>query len=247
MAATGPATERGSKAANRPLDRRDIFAAHPLFEGLGPTAIEALAGRARVERMRRGKTLFRKGDPGSSLMAVLQGRIKICVAAPSGREAVLNLIGPGQVFGEIALLDAGPRTADAVALAETELLVLERRDLLPLMRAHPDIALRIMAVLCRRLRKTSEQVEDAFFLDLAGRLAKALLRLAAGEAEGAAGPVVLEVTQRQLAEMTGASRESVNKQLKAWQRAGLLRLAKSRIEIRDRERFAARLEGHGIV
>lgn len=237
MTVAGGVRSAGRGDEVRYVDRREIFAGHWLFQGLAPDAIAALVARTRLQRARRGKTIFRKGSEGTAMMAVLQGSVKICVASAKGREAVLNIIGAGQVFGEIALLDGGPRTADAVAQTDCDLLVLERRDLLPVLRANPDMALRIMAVLCRRLRRTSEQVEDAFFLDLPQRLAKTLLRLAAESAQEGGAPAdddaAIAITQRQLGEITGASRESVNKQMKAWEAAGLIRLAKAHVEVVD--------------
>jgi CRP-like cAMP-binding protein len=209
------------------VDRRDVFAEHAFFRGLAPRALDELVARSRIERCRRGKTIFRRGAPGSAMMAVLRGGVKICTVSPGGKEAVLNVIGPGQVFGEIAVLDGGPRTADAVALRDSDILVLDRRDLMPVVRANPDLAQRLLEVLCQRLRKTSEQLEDSFFLDIAGRLAKTLLRPGAGGGQ--------TLTQRELGEMIGTSRETINKQLHAWQREGIVRVKKGEIEIRRPE------------
>lgn len=209
------------------VDRRDVFAEHAFFRGLAPRALDELVARSRIERCRRGKTIFRRGAPGTAMMAVLRGGVKICTVSQGGKEAVLNVIGPGQVFGEIAVLDGGPRTADAVALRDSDILVLDRRDLMPVVRANPDLAQRLLEVLCQRLRKTSEQLEDSFFLDIAGRLAKTLLRPGSG-----AGGGQTTLTQRELGEMIGTSRETINKQLHAWQREGIVRVKKGEIEIR---------------
>jgi CRP/FNR family cyclic AMP-dependent transcriptional regulator len=214
------------------LDRREIFAEHAFFRGLAPRALDELVMRSRIERCRRGKTIFRRGAPGTAMMAVLKGSVKICTVSLGGKEAVLNVIGPGQVFGEIAVLDGGPRTADAVAMVETDLLVLDRRDLLPVVRGHPDLAQRLLEVLCGRLRRTSEQLEDAFFLDIAGRLAKTLLRPGANATARGGGLVIAPLTQRELGEMIGTSRETINKQLHAWQRQGIVRVKKGEIELR---------------
>src|SRR5262249_26345289 len=159
------------------------------------------AGYARVERFRKGATIFHKGDPGSGLMAVLAGEVKISVPSAEGKEAVLNVIPAGSVFGEIALLDGRPRTADAVATEDCDVLVLDRREFVPLLRANPDLALRLMELLCGRLRRTSEQVEDVMFLDLEGRLAKALLRLAGEQGRGGAPATQVRITQRELGQM----------------------------------------------
>lgn len=226
------ATHAGAGDQIRYVDRREIFAQHAFFRGLAPQAIDELVARSRIERCRRGKTIFRRGSPGTAMMAVLRGGVKICTVSRSGKEAVLNVIGPGQVFGEIAVLDGGPRTADAVALAESDILVLDRRDFLPVVRAHPDLAQRLLQVLCARLRRTSEQLEDAFFLDMPARLAKVLL---AAHAAGPGGMAQTQLTQRELGEMIGTARESVNKLLHAWQREGIVRILRGAIEIRRTE------------
>ena len=231
-------TPSGSaRDAVRAIDRREIFAQHAFFRGLAPAAIDELVARSRLERCRRGKTIFRRATPGTAMMAVLSGSVKICTVSRGGKEAVLNVIGPGQVFGEIAVLDGGPRTADAVAMVDSDLLVLDRRDFLPVLRANPDLAQRLLEVLCARLRKTSEQLEDAFFLDMAGRLAKALLSARVAGPGGGAPQAPL--TQRELGEMIGTARESVNKLLHSWQRQGLVRIGRGAIEIRRPEALRA--------
>jgi CRP-like cAMP-binding protein len=137
------------------------------------------------------------------------------------------------VFGEIALLDGRPRTADAVAVEDCDVLVLDRREFVPLLRANPDLALKLMELLCGRLRRTSEQVEDVMFLDLEGRLAKALLRLAGEQRRGDARTALVRITQRELGQMIGMSRESTNKALRDWQRRGWVRLVKGGVAIRS--------------
>ncbi len=218
----------GGGSEVRYVDRREIFAQHAFFRGLAGDAIDELVARSRIDRCRRGKTIFRRASPGSAMMAVLRGSVKICTVSRNGKEAVLNVIGPGQVFGEIAVLDGGPRTADAVALVDSEILVLDRRDFVPVVRGHPDLAQRLLEVLCGRLRKTSEQLEDAFFLDMPGRLAKALL----GARAGAGGAGQIQLTQRELGEMIGTARESVNKLLHSWQDRGIVMLRRGSIAIR---------------
>lgn len=228
MNATGSRSGAGNDV--RYVDRREIFANHAFFRGLAEAAIDELVARSRIERCRRGKTIFRRASPGTAMMAVLRGSVKICTVSRNGKEAVLNVIGHGQVFGEIAVLDGGPRTADAVALVESDILVLDRRDFMPVVRAHPDLAQRLLEVLCGRLRKTSEQLEDAFFLDMPGRMAKALL--AAQTGDGAGGVMQVQLTQRELGEMIGTARESVNKLLHTWQSQGIVSLRRGAIAIR---------------
>src|SRR5262249_27374294 len=144
----------------------------------------------------RATSIFAKGDPGSSLFAICRGTVKISVPSVDGHDAVFNLIGKGDIFGEIALLDGRPRTADAVAITDCELFIIERRDFLPLVREEPDIALKLIEILCARLRHTTEQAENLMFLHLPGRLAKTLLRLSDGN--GLAGERKVAVTQKEL-------------------------------------------------
>ena len=236
-----PPQRAGAGNEVRYVDRREIFVQHAFFRGLADAAIDELVARSRIERCRRGKTIFRRASPGTAMMAVLRGSVKICTVSRNGKEAVLNVIGPGQVFGEIAVLDGGPRTADAVALVESEILVLERRDFMPVVRAHPELAQRLLEVLCGRLRKTSEQLEDAFFLDMPGRMAQALLAAPAGESAG--GVMQVQLTQRELGEMIGTARESVNKLLHAWQNQGIVALRRGAIAIRKPDALKRLAEG----
>src|SRR6185312_9686698 len=141
----------------------------------------------------------------------------------TGKTTTFNLITPGQIFGEIACLDGGERTASAVAVEDSELIVIERRDLLHLIREHPDVAVRLIEILCGRLRKTSEQVLDIAFLGLPERLAKVLLHLHR-RSLNAPQPGKIRITQREISQMIGVSRESANKELRGWQRRKWLRL-----------------------
>ena len=150
---------------------------------------------------------------------------KISVPSADGKDAVFNLVGEGEIFGEIALLDGRPRTADATAMTDCELMVIERRDFLDLVRSQPEIALKLMEVLCARLRHTSEQVEDVLFLDLPGRLAKILLQLTETAKLSQARRVA--ITQREIGQMIGMSRESTNKQLRDWEDRNWVRGARA--------------------
>ncbi|HJS30960.1 MAG TPA: Crp/Fnr family transcriptional regulator [Alphaproteobacteria bacterium] len=225
-------------------DRRIIFRRHPLFAHLADADVDQLLRYARIERHKAGRTIFLKGSPGHGMMAVLSGQVRISAPSPEGKEIVLNLIGPGEVFGEIALLDGHDRTADASAMIDCELLVLERRDFIPFLERHPEVCIRLMEVLCARLRRTSEQVEDVLFLELPARLAKTLLRLAKehGHTTPAGQVIDLKLSQRELGNLTGATRESVNKQLKEWERDGILRLENGAIVVTSASRLEALAE-----
>jgi CRP/FNR family cyclic AMP-dependent transcriptional regulator len=226
----------GAIAALRSLNWRDFLRSHPLLSALGADLVDRMSARAVVRKIKRGAAIFRKGDPGNSLFAVRSGSVKISAPSSEGKDAVLNVLGPGGVFGEIALLDGGPRTADAVALSDCELLVLERRDFLPLVKERPDALLKLIELVCGRLRHTSEQVEDIVFLDLPGRLAKTLLKLSQ-EAPGAGRKI--QITQREIGQIIGMSRESTNKQLRAWESRKLLKIERGGIIILKPEALAA--------
>ena len=208
----------------------DLLRAHALFGKLPPRSLEQLGSYVTTRRVRKGTTIFVKGDPGAALIAVLKGTVKITVPAADGRETVLNLIRPGELFGEIALLDGQPRTADASAAEDCELMVIERRDFLPFMRSEPDVAVKLIEVLCARLRRTSAQVEDVTFHDLPTRLAKALVDLAErGKVDGQ--PARIKITQRELGQMIGMSRESTNKQLRAWEKRKWVALERAALTV----------------
>ena len=222
----------------RTLDKREILRNHPIFGGLGPELLDQLSSYAIRQTVKRGTEIFTRGDPGTSLLAVCSGTVKISAPSPGGRGAMFNLITQGEIFGEIALLDGLPRTADATALTDCELMVIERRDFVPLVHGRPEIAIKLIEVLCGRLRHTTEQLEDIMFLDLPGRLAKALLQLAKDTQPTSRGHLIT-LTQRDLSEIIGISRESTNKQLRAWQERNWIQLEHGRIMILEPGALAA--------
>lgn len=208
-------------------EKSALLGRHPLFRELGGEVLGRLATYATTRTVARGTTLFAKGDPGDCLFAVVKGAVQVTVPSAEGKNAVVNLIGEGGILGEIALLDGQPRTADAVAFTDCTLLVIERREFVSLLKSNPDVMLRLLEVLCGRLRRTTEQVEDLMFLDLKGRLAKTLLRLAAmAKPDG-----TIEISQSDLGQFVGLSREMINKQLQVWAREGLIRLDRRRITL----------------
>ncbi len=220
----------GSKLSRRTFDKRAVLRDHPIFGALGPELIERLSSYGISRTVSRGTSIFSKGDPGTSLIAVCSGIVKISAPSVAGRGAVFNLITTGGLFGEIALLDGLPRTADASAITDCELLVIERRDFIPLVHEQPELGLKLIEVLCARLRHTTEQLQDVMFLELPGRLAKALLALV--PPSGAAGHKHrISLTQRHLSEMIGMSRESTNKQLREWERQKWIQLERGGIVI----------------
>ena len=222
-------------------DRRRLFEGHPLFGILGSDDVDALMAYARFERYPAGRRVFAKGEPGRSMMAVVEGSIRISTTSSNGREVVLATFNAGEVFGELALLDGGERTADATAISDCGVLVIDQRDFIPFLRERSDLCIGLLRLLAQRLRRTDELVETALFDRLESRLAKTLVRLAreAG-ANGDARPrCELRVSQQELSSIIGASREHVNKQLRTWQRVGLLELGKRLVVVRDLDALEA--------
>jgi len=216
-------------------EKQKLFEGHALFGILAPGDVDALLSRARFEHYPTGRLIFAKGSPGRSMMAVLSGSIRISTTAPNGREVVLAILNAGEIFGEMALLDGGERTANAIAMGDCDLLVIDQRDFIPFLKSRNDLCIGLLRLLSQRLRRTDELVETALFERLESRLAKALVRLASdsGPGNGPKPPFQLSVSQQELGDIVGASRENVNKQLRAWQRAGLLGLGKRLVVIRD--------------
>lgn len=217
----------------------ELLVAHPLFSGIDPGAIERLCRFMHLVQARKGKALFRKGDPGSFLMLVVEGAVKIVSTTADGHEGLLNVIKVGGVFGEIALLDGEPRTADAIAAADCSLLVMDRRDVIPFLEKNPKIAVHLIGALCKTLRRVSDHLESVMFLDAPARLARALLRF-----NGEQGDTVA-LTQRELGQAIGSARETVNQQLQSWQSQGLVRLEKGRVVILDPQAIENISEGAG--
>ena len=200
-----------------------VLRKHPYFADLEPEAFEQLCRYAKHATMKRGATIASKGDPGTSLFAVISGTVKISVSSPDGRNAILNLIGPGEIFGEVALLDGQSRSADATANTNCEIFVIDRREFIPFVRSQPALAMKFIELLCARLRTTSDQVEQVILQNLPGRLASALLRLTEKH-KAAQGGRTIAITQQEISEMVGMTRESINKQLRAWAARDWVRL-----------------------
>lgn len=217
------------------LDKVAVLAGHFLLRDLPREDLDKLVAYARVVRHPAHRVLFQKGDPGDGMMAVITGRVKIRCYSADGKELVLNVIRQGELFGEIALLDAKPRTADAVTMEPCELLVLERRDFLPFLADRPAACLHLLSVLCARLRQTSQQLEDALFLDLQPRLARCLVRLAErfGKTVDTGIQIDVRLSQQELAAFVGMTRESVNKQLSIWRRDGVVGFSAGTVTIHD--------------
>lgn len=204
-----------------------------IFGALLDEELEELVKLGARARYQAGRIVFEKGDPGESLMIVLAGRIKIRSLGAEGREIVLNFIEPGQAFGEIALLDGKPRTAGAVALETCELFVLRRPAVMSFLEEKPLAAIRLIGVLCQKLRRTTQMFEEKLLLSMAPRIARALLRLAAehGRKTPAGLLIDFKLSQSELGAYVGLSRENVNRQLSAWREAGIVGQKDGRIVI----------------
>ncbi|TMD61428.1 MAG: Crp/Fnr family transcriptional regulator [Chloroflexi bacterium] len=185
----------------------------PLFAGLADEDIRGLMSLAKRRTFRNGEVIFHREDPGQVLYVIKEGKVKICLVSPDGQEISLVVFGKGECFGEFALLDGLPRSADAVALEKVECYTLQRSDFHNAIMKNPKIAIQIIEVLTRRLRSTDQMVEDLIFLDVYGRVAKKLLELADthGTKIGDGTRIEVRLTQQEIASMVGASRESVNK------------------------------------
>ncbi len=234
---------KGTDVAKSNGDKIALLRGHHLFCDLDASAFDRFGRSAKRKLFKRGASIFAKGDPGNSLFFVVSGTVKIGVSSADGRGAIFNLINPGEIFGEIAVLDGLARTADAIANANCELFVMDRRDFMILLDSQPALAKKLIELLCVRLRWISDHVEQVIFPDLPGKLAKALLRLID---KTAANPgFEIAVTQQEIGEMVGMSRESVNKQLHEWAALKLVRVQRGAITIVDMETLKALAERSG--
>jgi CRP-like cAMP-binding protein len=217
--------------------KREALGGHFLFQGLSEAELDLLAQRAVRRRVPARCELFRKGDESLEAYAILAGRLKATSSSPEGREITLSIMGPGELVGEVAMLCGGKRTLTVETLEPSELLVLQRRDLVPLLERHPAAGLAMMAALAERLGQLTELFEDAALRGVPARLARQLLALADvhGEAQDGLLRIDLKLSQSELGRLVGASRESVNKQMKAWERDGLVVLDAGHVAIRDRD------------
>src|SRR5882757_1341856 len=231
-------TSTDRRPTERVRDKLSLLRNHPLFSDLPPAVIEHLGSYMKTRKVARGSSIFAKGDPGTGLMGVLTGSVKVSVASAEGKDIVLNIFREGEIFGEIALLDGRPRTADATAMSDCELIVIERRDFVPFLSDHPDVTIKFIEILCSRLRRTSEQVQDVTFLNLPTRLAKTLLELTANS-EAAAPKHKVAITQREISQIIGRSRESTNKQLRVWAKRGWIRLERGGVSVLAPDKLAA--------
>jgi CRP/FNR family transcriptional regulator, cyclic AMP receptor protein len=203
-----------------------------LLRGLTEEQRGALVARAQTRTFAPAETIFLMGSPGDCMMMVLSGSVRISVSSADGKELMLAIVRQGEMLGEIALFDRKERTADAVALTECRLAILERREILSFLESHPGALLRLIDMLCSRLRRTNEHIAELALLPLPVRLAKAMLRLAT--ADGDPSVLAIRLSQRELGTMVGATRESINKCLRVWHRCDIIRMGGGAIAIANR-------------
>jgi len=213
---------------------RRVLEQSPLFAQLDENSRHELISLAMPRSFGAGEPVCRVGDPGGSMMAVLAGTVRISMPTVKGKEVILADLRPGQLFGEIALLDGKPRSANATALTKCDLLVLERRNVIPFLERNPAACLQLMELLCARIRRSDERMADLAFFELPSRLAKVLLSYAS---EKTGAEVRLSLSQTELAEMVGATRENVNRCLRDWHRRGIVKLKGGWTIILDTEKL----------
>jgi CRP/FNR family transcriptional regulator, cyclic AMP receptor protein len=220
----------------------DVLRQAPLFSGLDEDAAAALETSMATSSLKRGDVLFNEGDDGSQLYVVTEGKVKLGRTSADGRENLLAILGPGQMFGELSFFDPGPRSATATAVTDVELKILSHEALSPVLETHSDVALALLHQLAGRLRRTNEVVGDLVFSDVPGRVAKALLDLAGRFGRQADDGVHVnhDLTQEELAQLVGASRETVNKALADFASRGWMRLEPRSVVILDPERLQRR-------
>ncbi len=220
----------------------DVLRQAPLFSGLDDESASSLDSSMTPRSLRRGEVLFHEGDDGDQLYVVTDGKIKLGRTSPDGRENLLAILGPGQMFGELSFFDPGPRSATATAVTDVDVKSLGHEALSPVLREHPDVAMALLNQLAGRLRRTNEVVGDLVFSDVPGRVAKALLDLAGRFGRKADDGVHVnhDLTQEELAQLVGASRETVNKALADFASRGWMRLEPRSVVILDLERLQRR-------
>jgi CRP-like cAMP-binding protein len=214
-----------------PLDARTLLQRNSLFRGLPAAVLDRLAALATRRRYESGAIVFLRGDPGDALYAVATGRVRISAGAAGGKEVFLNVMEPGDAFGEIALLDGQARTATATALAPTELIVVRREQFLELLRREPALAMHLIQLLCRRVRWTAELVEDSTLLSVPARLARRLHVLAGLHGRETPGGRKLAISQEELAQFLGVSRQIVNQHLQTWRGKGWIGLGRGSVTV----------------
>jgi CRP-like cAMP-binding protein len=211
-----------------PSEKLALLANVELFADLSEKQLSGIGDVARNKSLKRKEELFHKGDEGRQLFVIVNGKLKALTTSVDGDDVVFSIMGPGEVFGEVALLGATLRTATVSAIEKCELLVIDRRDFMAFLNSNPDISAKLLQVLAARLKRVSELVEDTLFLNLPLRLAKKLSALARvyGQRIDDGIRVDLKLSQEEWGDLVGATRESINKQVRQWVDAEIVRVDK---------------------
>ncbi|HVX77939.1 MAG TPA: Crp/Fnr family transcriptional regulator [Bradyrhizobium sp.] len=227
------------------MDNQNEFAVilkiNPMFADLGADELQRICGLCHTQHLAVGEVLFEKGDPGDALFGVRRGQIRIETGAADGTRLTLNFMGPGDLFGEVAVLDGQNRTADATAGEPTELFVLRREDFFSFLEREPKVAIKIIQLLCQRIRWQSERMEESVLQPLPVRLARRLCALASDFGSE------VHISQQQLGIFVGAARESVNRQLQTWRRDGILDLQRGRILLQNMSKLTAVARNEQVI
>lgn len=215
----------------------------PLFESFSQSALEHLSASLRIQMLRKKQALFRKGDEGTALYIVKKGKIKIVLPSKLGEEVILSIFSEGDFLGEMSLFDRKPRSADAVAMEESEVYVLNRTDFYSLLQQHETAIQCVLSSLSERLRKTNDLLESVSSLSVSAKLAKKLMELGRdfGERNKDVVRIGLRLTQQEMADLVGATRESINKELKIMRDKGLISTVSGYIQLHDLERLERRV------
>jgi CRP/FNR family cyclic AMP-dependent transcriptional regulator len=222
----------------------EILARAAIFQGVEPDAVAAFPKQLHPVGFRRGHVIFTEGDPGHGMYIILSGKVKIGRYSPDGRENLLSILGPADIFGELSIFDPGPRTSNATAVTEVRAVSIDRDTLRAWIAEHPAVAEQLLAVLARRLRHTGSDITDHMFTDVPGRVAKQLLQLAQrfGALEHGALRVTHDLTQEEIAGLIGSSRETVSKALAGFARRGWIRVEGKSVVITDAHQLARRAQ-----
>ena len=216
-----------------------LLAGSELFSSLSTDALEELASHAVIREIPEKEVIFVKGDMGTELFAILNGRVKVSSFSSDGKEIIFTILDSGNFFGETALLDGLDRSATCTAIEDCQMIVITRDVFTSYLENHPSLAIHLLSLLSQRLRRKDEQLQDIYFYQLPSRLARKLLALAEehGDVVGSKIHIAMNISQNELANMVCVSRESVNKQLSQWIKDGLISLSSKLITIEDKDRL----------
>lgn len=217
----------------------DFLASVPMFSGLQRDELLKFAELTRERTYPKGSVILFQGDPGDSLYVLRQGRAKVVLIGEDGREVILGVLEPGAHFGELALIDDQPRSAHVIAMEDSQLLILRREDFRRRVEANPSVGWALLTELSRRLRRADQKIGGLVLLDVPGRISRLLLDLSA---ESSNGTIEKPLTHQTIAQMIGASRETVSRAMKEFQEAGLIRVERRRIAVANRDALEKRAQ-----